>query len=154
MKRRLLGRFRRGDVTVEFLILFPILLGTFFVAIGFGLAALTRAEVAAAARSAARVAAIECGQGDSTWAANATQAALTQLAQGGLRLGSEVPDPTQAGDWYVGTYCSSFGQTGGIATVQVQYAVLNLFPQFGSLEAGAGEAGAWRLNQVASFPTE
>jgi|GEM_PF-3698189 len=87
-------------------------------------------------------------------AADAQQAAVTELAQGGLRLGNEVPNPTQAGDWYVGTYCSSFGQAGGTAVVQVQYAVLNLFPEFGSLEGGTGEAGAWSLDQVASFPTE
>ena len=151
---RLLGRFRRGDATIEFLILFPIFLGAVFLGVAFAMAALARAEVSVAARAGARVAAIECGQGTAAWASDAQTAAVDELQQGGLHLVTEVANPTQAGDWYVGTYCSSFGQAGGVAAVQVQYAALNLFPQFGSLFGGTGDAGAWSLNEVASFPTE
>ncbi len=151
---RLLGRFRRGDATIEFLILFPIFIGALFLAIAFAMAALARAEVSVAARAGARIAAIDCGQGTAAWASDAQAAAVDELQQGGLHLAAEVANPTQAGDWYVGTYCSSFGQAGGVAAVQVQYAALNLFPQFGSLFGGTGGAGAWSLNEVASFPTE
>jgi len=139
---------------VTFLILFPIVLGTFFVAIAFGLGVLARGEVMAAARAAARVAAIECGQGDSTWAADAQTVALDELQQGGLVLGSEVADPTEPGQWYVGTYCSSFGQPGGTAAVQVRYAEVNVFPVFTALQGGSPMAAAWSFNEVASFPTE
>lgn len=151
---RWLRRCRPGQETLQWLIIAPVFLGCFFVAIAFGFAALARAEVAAAARSAARVAAIECGQGTISWSAGAQQVAIDQLRQGALPLGVEVANPTQAGDWYVGTYCSSVGSPGGMAAVQVQYVVLNLFPQWGSLLGGTGDPGAWRLNQVASFPTE
>ena len=147
-------RCQRGDASVEFLVLFPILLGAIFLGVAFAMAALARAEVSVAARAGARVAAIECGQGTAAWSSDAQIAAVDELQQGGLQLVTEVPNPTQAGDWYVGTYCSSFGQAGGVAAVQVQYAALTLFPQFGSLLGGTGGAGAWSLNEVASFPTE
>ncbi len=147
-------RCRRGDTSVEFLVLFPILLGAVFLGVAFAMAALARAEVSVAARAGARVAAIECGQGTAAWSSDAQSVAVDELQQGGLQLVTEVPNPTQAGNWYVGTYCSSFGQAGGVAAVQVQYAALNLFPQFGSLFGGTGGAGAWSLNEVASFPTE
>ena len=145
---------RPGQESLQWLIIAPVFLGCFFVAIAFGFAALARAEVAAAARSAAREAAIECGQGTSSWSADARQVAIDQLEQGALPLGPEVANPTKAGDWYVGTYCSSPGQPGGIAAVQVEYVVLDLFPQWGALDGGTGNPGAWRLDQVASFPTE
>lgn len=151
---RLLGRFRRGDATIEFLILFPLFIGALFLGIAFALAALARAEVSVAARAGARVAAIECGQGNAAWAADAQTAAVDDLQQGGLALASEVANPTQAGDWYVGSYCSSFGHAGGVAAVQVQYAARNVFPGFGALLGGKAGAGAWRLTEVASFPTE
>ena len=154
MKPVVLGRFRRGNATIEFLILFPIFIGALFLAMAFALAALARAEVSVAARAGARVAAIECGQGNSSWAADAQAAAVNDLRQGGLPLTTEVVNPTQAGDWYVGSDCSSFGQAGGIAAVQVQYAVRNLFPGFGALLGGTAGTGAWSLNQVASLPTE
>ena len=151
---RLPGRFRRGNATIEFLILFPIFLGALFLAMAFALAALARAEVSVAARAGARVAAIECGQGHPSWAADAQAAAVDDLREGGLTLASEVRNPTQADDWYVGSSCSSFGQAGGVAAVQVQYAVRDLFPGFGALLGGTAETGAWSLNEVASFPTE
>ena len=151
---RWVPRARPGQETIQWLIIAPVFLGSFFLALGFGFAALARAEVAAAARSAARTAAIECGQGTSTWSTDAQQVALTVLQQGALPLGNEVPNPTQARDWYVGTYCSTPGQPGGIAAVQVQYVVINLYPQWGKIFGGQGGVGAWTLNQVASFPTE
>lgn len=139
---------------MSFLVLFPVFIGTFFVAIAFGLGVLARGEVVASARAAARVAAIECGQGDSSWATDAQTVAVNELRQGGLVLGNEVIDPTVPGEWYVGTYCSTFGQPGGVAAVQVRYAEVNVFPVFTTFQGGLPMAAAWSFNEVASFPTE
>ncbi len=149
------GDGERGAAVVETILVLPLLLGTLLASMAFGMGAIAQAVVTNAARDSARLAAIECGQGDANWYADAQAAAAAALGDG-LRVGALSADPRRYGSWSFQASCGTPGQVGGAATVQLVYDEINLFPPIASLLApGAGPGGrVFRLQAAAVFPEE
>ena len=121
------GEGERGASLVETVLVLPLLIGVLMATVAFGVAGVAKAVVTNAARDAGRLAAIECGQGDAAWWADAEAAAAADLGHG-LRVGPVTPDPTTYGQWAFTASCSTPGQPGGQAEVVITYAEVDLFP--------------------------
>ncbi len=145
----------RGAAVVETVLVLPLLIALLMATVSLGTAAVDKAVVANAARDAARVASIECGQGDAQWYADALQAAQGALA-GALPLGSLVARPQQSGQWSFSASCPDAGTPGIPVAVAVGYAAVNLFPPLAPLLAPGAAAGpaAFLLAEQAVFPEE
>ena len=150
-----LARGERGAAIVETVLVLPLLIGLLMATVSFGMGTVAKAVVTNAARDSARLAAIECGQGVSSWYADAENAAASALGRG-LYVGALTATPTQYGQWDFSAYCSTPGQVGGVASVTVTYEEINLFPPLNSfISPGAGPGSkVFNLQASAQFPEE
>jgi len=149
------GGGERGAAVVETVLVLPLLIAVLLATLAFGLAAIAKAVVTDAARDAGRVAAIECGQGDAQWAADAEAAAAADLGHG-LFVGAPTATPARYGDWSFQASCATPGEPGGPAAVLITYEEVDLFPPLGALLAPGGPAGSrvLQLQAAAEFPEE
>jgi Flp pilus assembly protein TadG len=133
---RWLGDESGVATTVEAVIILVLLVGFFG---GFSsaiLAAHARSVAIAAAETAARTAAIECGLGTGSWASDATAAGERMLQDGGLQPTVEGGASSRPGSWSVVLSADAPCPTASQVTAQVTYAQRNLFPVLGPLLAG------------------
>jgi len=145
-------RQERGASVVETVLVLPLLIGVLMATLAFGMAAVAKAVVTDAARDAGRLAAIECGEGDPAWLADAQAAAAADLGHG-LYLGALTATPAAYGQWSFQASCSAPGQAGGMAEVEIGYAEADLFPPLlHGIPTTSGEVV--RLSAGADFPEE
>lgn len=158
---RVLAAFggERGAAIIETVLVLPLLIAVLMATMAFGMATVAKAVVTNAARDSARLAAIECGQGLASWWSDAQAAAASALAHG-LRVGAETATPRTYGQWGFTASCTDPGVPGGMTTVVLTYAEVNLFPPLAALLGGGdrAETGAggrvFRLQAAAQFPEE
>ena len=145
----------RGAAVVEMVLVLPLLIGILMATVAFGMGTIAKAVVTNAVRDSARLASIECGQGDANWFADALSAARSALGRG-LRVGALTATPHNYGDWDFAASCSTPGQPGGAATVVLTYEEINLFPPIASLLAPGSGPGSqvFHLQAAAVFPEE
>ncbi len=147
---------RSGQGLVEFalvaLLLMIIILGGVSMIEGF----VARLVTSNAARDAARVAAIDCGDGGNV-SADVQTAAYDDLKGGGQQVaGSSNPgamniSSASPGEWYVSAQsCPAQGQ---LETVEVWYAAPDLFPAI-LHTLGVQYSNAFDINASATFPVE
>jgi len=150
-----LCRDERGAAVVETVLVLPLLIGILMATIAFGMGAVAKAIVTNAARDSARLAAIECGQGNANWFGDAEAAAQTALGHG-LYVRLPTPTPRHYGDWDFQASCSTPGSPGGAVDVVLTYEEINLFPPIASLLSPGSGAGSrvFRLQAGAVFPEE
>ena len=148
-------RDERGAAIIETVLVLPILIGILMATMAFGMGAIAKAIVTNAARDSARLAAIECGQGNSNWFSDAEGAAQAALAHG-LYVGTLAGAPQTYGAWDFQASCSAPGQPGGAVTVVLTYEEINLFPPIASLLAPGSGPGSkvFNLQAAAVFPEE
>jgi len=156
--RRLVGvgwSDTRGAAVLETVLVLPLLIGLLMATLAFGLGAVAKAVVTNAARDSARLAAIECGQGDANWFADASAAAREALAHG-LYVGTLTATPIAYGDWEFQAACSTPGRPGGTVTVLLTYQEIDLFPPVAALISPGSGPGrrAFTLRAGAVFPEE
>lgn len=145
----------RGAAVVETILVLPLLIALLLATVSLASAAVAKAVVVNAARDAARVVSIECGQGDGGWYGDALAAARDALA-GALPLGAQVPLPRQPGQWRFAASCAQPGVPGPPAAVTIGYAAANLFPPLAPLLSPGSPVGpaAFLLSERAVFPEE
>lgn len=148
------GRDERGAAVVETVLVLPLLLGLMFATVGFGVAVVAKAVVTNAVRDSARLAAIECGQGNSAWWTDSAQAAADALGRG-LSVGPLTATPHAYGQWAFTASCPDPGVPGDPVTVSLTYDEVNLFPPLaGLLGRGAAISPYFTLQASAVFPEE
>jgi Flp pilus assembly protein TadG len=145
----------RGASVVETVLVLPLLIGVLMATVAFGLGAVAKAVVTDAARTSGRLAAIECGQGDANWYADAQAAAAAALSRG-LRVGALTTAPAAYGDWAFQASCATPGVPGAAVTVLVTYDEVDLFPPMASLISPGAPGGSrvFQLEAGAVFPEE
>lgn len=145
----------RGAAVIETILVLPLLIGLLMATVALASAAVAKAVVVNAVRDSARVASIECGQGDANWYGDALAAARGALT-GALPLGAVVAAPRRPGQWSFAASCADPGVAGPPAAVIVQYAAANLFPPLAPLLDPGSRAGpaAFVLTERAVFPEE
>ena len=148
------GRGERGAAVVETVLVLPLLLALMFATVGFGVAAVAKAVVTNAARDSARLAAIECGQGNAAWRTDAADAAQEALGRG-LSVGQRSASPDAYGQWEFLATCPEPGVPGDPVSVDLTYDEVNLFPPLAVL-LGRGSAirPYFTLRASAVFPEE
>lgn len=144
-----------GASVVETVLVLPLLIGLLMATMAFGMGAIAKSVVTNATRDSARQAAIECGQGNANWLADAESTAATALGHG-LYVGTLTSTPTNYGDWNFQASCATPGKPGGAVTVVLTYEEVNLFPPIASfLSPGAGAGSkVFNLQAGAVFPEE
>ncbi len=145
----------RGAAVVETVLILPLLIALLLATVALAMAAIAKALVTNAARDAARVVAIECGQGDPGWYVDAQAAAVTALASG-LPVGSASAAPARPGEWAFQAWCPQPGQAGAPSGASVTYAEINLFPPLAPLLSPGAAPGprVFVLEGNAIFPEE
>jgi hypothetical protein len=146
-------RERRASSTVETVILTALLIGFFGGFSAYVLGAHARSVVIAAADTAARTAAIECGLGEGAWQADAVAAGERALEDGGLHPAPVAPG--QPGYWTVVVSAAGGCPGGSAVTAAVSYDQADLFPFVGPL-LGAGPASGpvFAVQSSAVFPVD
>ena len=136
-----------GQGIFEFALIMGALLLLVFGSISLDYGFEAKITLTAATRAAARVAAIECGNGSATWYSDAEQTAYQNLRGAQLPVVS-VPASGQpapgGGKWGISASC-----TGSQASVTLWYNAPDLFPAF--LHAAHGE---FAEVDTVSFPVE
>ena len=148
-------RDERGAAVVETVLVLPLLIAFLMATMAFGMGAIAKAVVTNAARDSARLAAIECGQGNANWFSDAEGAAQAALGHG-LYVRVLTGAPQSYGAWDFQASCSAPGQPGGAVTVVLTYEEINLFPPIASLLAPGSGPGSrvFNLQAAAVFPEE
>lgn len=148
------GRDERGAAVVETVLVLPLLLALMLATVGFGVAAVAKAVVTNAVRDSARLAAIECGQGNAAWWTDAAQSAAEALRRG-LSVGPRTVSPHAYGQWAFEAFCPDPGTPGDPVTVDLTYDEVNLFPPLaGMLGGGPAIRPYFTLHASAVFPEE